>query len=103
MKIMSKTNLKPRQVGPPWYFVGCATDLVLFFLSSQKENILREAAIHKRLNSPYVVQFIDFFETSKNFYLVMELYVFFFFLFVCVRLFLIFFFSLAKDEWRRAV
>jgi len=83
MKIMSKTNLKPRQVGPPWYFVGCATDLVLFFLSSQKENILREAAIHKRLNSPYVVQFIDFFETSKNFYLVMELYVFFFCLFAC--------------------
>ena len=41
--------------------------------TKQKENLLREAAIHKRLHHPNIVQFIDFFETSENYYLIMEL------------------------------
>ena len=40
---------------------------------TQRENLLREAAIHKRLHHPNIVQFIDFFETSENYYLIMEL------------------------------
>ena len=39
----------------------------------QKENILREAAIHKRLRHPNIVQFIDFFETIEHYYLILEL------------------------------
>lgn len=39
----------------------------------QKENILREAAIHKRLQNQFIVQFIDFVDTTEYYYLVMEL------------------------------
>lgn len=39
----------------------------------QKENILREASIHKTLNHPNIVRFIEFFQTEEEYVLVLEL------------------------------
>lgn len=52
---------------------GKIIDKKTLYKSRTMKKLLYEISIHKSLNHPNIVKFIDFFEDSKNVYIILEL------------------------------